>query len=67
MDTITQYKTYHCPVCGQSVVRDLTIFMNHAHHHVLDEITRLHPEVVSVDGGSIGAETYYQQHMHCAA
>lgn len=43
--------------------RDVALFMDHAHTHVLQEIKRLHPELVSVDGNSEMAEQYLQEHL----
>ena len=57
------YPRYKCPVCGEEMERDIALFMEHAHVHLLQEIERLHPELASEDGTTDMAERYLQQHL----
>ena len=57
------FTKYKCPVCRNEMDRDLMAFMNHVHQHILDEIKKLHPELVSSNGECVKCEQYYQEQL----
>jgi len=63
LEATMTYPRYKCPVCGDEMERDASIFMNHAHVHILEEIVRKHPELGSSDGTSDKAEKYLHDQL----
>lgn len=43
-------QSYTCGACGDSVERDLIVFMKHTEGHIIAEIQKKHPEWKTEDG-----------------
>lgn len=41
---------YVCSVCGQTIERDLVLYLKHTDRHIMDEIRKKHPEWAEKDG-----------------
>ena len=41
---------YRCPLCGHQMDRNLVLFLDHTHQHIIDKIKEQHPEWVASDG-----------------
>ena len=38
------YNHYQCPVCREHMQRDIRLFLDHTHRHILDVLREGHPE-----------------------
>jgi hypothetical protein len=43
-------ENYVCPVCKKKIERDLTVFLQHTDHHIIDVILKEHPKWAQRDG-----------------
>ena len=41
---------YTCPVCGEKVDRDLSMFLDHTNMHIIEKLKETHPDWVTGDG-----------------
>jgi len=55
--------TYTCPLCNETMERDLILFLGHGEQHVIDEIRKSHPEWASKDGACQECVDYYRKAM----
>lgn len=39
------YTHYHCPVCGEEMERDLSLFLTHTKEHILNLLRENYPEL----------------------
>ncbi len=44
------HRTYTCPTCGETMERDLMVFLQHTDHHLIDAIKEDNPDWVEDDG-----------------
>lgn len=51
---------YQCPLCSRKMERNLILFLDHTHQHVIDRIKDAHPEWVASDGICKPCEDYYR-------
>lgn len=54
---------YRCPVCQETMSRDLARFLSHADQHILDEVKKRHPDWVEADGLCQKCVDYYKGQM----
>ncbi len=54
---------YRCPICEETMDRDLARFLGHADQHILDEIKKRHPKWVEKDGLCQKCVDYYKGQM----
>lgn len=54
---------YTCPVCSQSVERELLVFIDHTEQHIVDEIKKKHPEWVGKNGVCRKCLDHFRQMM----
>lgn len=52
---------YQCPLCGQKMARDLTLFLDHTQQHIIDQIQKGHPEWKTGEGICQPCVEYYQK------
>lgn len=52
--------TYRCPVCAEEMLRDLILFLDHTHQHIIDEIKKSHPDWAASDGACRKCIEYFQ-------
>jgi len=55
--------TYTCPLCNETMDRDLIKFLGHGEQHIIDEILKTHPEWASADGACGECVEYYRKAM----
>ena len=53
-----------CPTCGQRMQRELTIIIPHTEEHIMDVITKKHPNWVEADGICKKCYEYYKSQLH---
>lgn len=51
---------YQCPLCGNTMARDLVLFLDHTNQHVIDKIKQSHPEWIAENGACKPCVDYYQ-------
>ena len=56
--------TYHCPLCGKTMERNLAIFLSHTDQHVIDQIKKEHPEWVEANGACQPCAEYYRKQLN---
>lgn len=54
---------YECPVCHKQTPRDLLVYLDHARNHIIDAITKEHPEWTSSDGTCTICMEYYEKQL----
>lgn len=47
---MSEKRTYTCPTCGETVERDLLVFLQHTDKHVIDAMKKERPDWVEDDG-----------------
>lgn len=54
---------YTCPLCGEKVPRELVVFMQHADRHIVQELSKHHPDWVASDGSCERCVEYYRRQL----
>ena len=52
---------YTCPICQESIERDLIVFSEHTKTHIVDEIKRKHPDWITQNGVCQQCLDYYEK------
>lgn len=54
---------YVCPVCGEVVPDQLTVYIRHTEDHIIDIVKQAHPEWVEQDGLCRKCLDYYRRQI----
>lgn len=54
---------YTCGTCGEVIPRELMIIIPHTEKHIIDEISKKHPEWSGSDGICKKCYEYYKKEM----
>ena len=53
--------TYTCPICQESMDRDMMVLKAHTNVHIIDEIKKKHPEWIEENGACQKCVDYYEK------
>ena len=54
---------YTCPTCGETMERDLSLFMDHTDKHIVEEVKKLHPNWITEEGFCPKCADYFKKAM----
>ena len=55
---------YQCSVCGKNIEDNLVVYIDHTEQHIIEEISKKHPDWAQEDGICAKCVKYYKDQLH---